>query len=66
MVECGLPNGAHSYKRRFYSPNNSNYVPNSLAALLHCTSQTELGTVDVMILHVSLVSYNDIYINIYI
>ena len=69
-VQCGLPNGTHSHKLRFYSPNCSNYVTKIAAACLqftlHFTSQTEQCTVDVMILHVHLLSYNDIYIYIYI
>ena len=56
-----LPNAALSQKRRFYSPYCSNYVPNSVAACLHCTAQTELCTVYVTRLHVHLLLHNDIY-----
>jgi hypothetical protein len=56
-----LPNATRSNKRRFHSPYCSNYVPNSVAACLHRTSQTELWTVWVMILHVSLLSNTAIH-----
>ena len=39
----------------------SNYFPEGVAACLHCTTQTEPCTGYVMILHVPLLSHNDIY-----
>jgi hypothetical protein len=56
-----LPNAARSQKRRFFSPHCSNYVPNSVAACLHRTSQTDLCAVYVMICHVPLLSHTDIH-----
>ena len=56
-----LTNGSRSQNHCFRSPYTSNYIPNCVAACLHCTSQTELYTVCVMILHVSVLSHNDIY-----
>jgi hypothetical protein len=56
-----LPNAARSHKCRFFSPYCSYYVPNSVAAGLHCTSQTELCTAYVMIVHVALLTHTDIY-----
>ena len=56
-----LPNAARSHKRRFLLPYNSNYVPNSADVCLLGTAQTELCTVCVMILHVSVLSHTDIH-----
>jgi len=56
-----LPNAARSHKSHSFSPHSTNYSPNSEAGRLHCTAQTELCTVYVMILHVPLLSHTDIY-----
>jgi len=62
LRECfALPNGTQNYKCPFFSPYCSNYVHNSVANCLHCTSKTELCTVYVMILYVSLLSYVNVY-----
>ena len=56
-----LPNAACSHKRRFFSPHCSNYVTNSAAARLHCTSHTVLCTAYVKTLNVSVLLHKDIY-----
>jgi len=44
-----------------FSLNCSNYLPNIVAACLHCTLGTELFTAYVTMHHVSLLSHSDIY-----
>jgi hypothetical protein len=44
-----------------FSLNCSNYLPNILAACLHCALGTDLWTAYVRMHHVSLLSHNDIY-----
>ena len=58
-----LSNAARSHKRRFFSPHSSYYSPNNAGARLHCTAQTELCTVYVMILNVPLLSPTDILVH---